>query len=150
MTTLKQILANRRNGAKSTGPRTEGGKTISSMNAVDHGMTAEETPFEADQEKVAERYERWRADLKPVGEVQEWLARRVVTAGVRLERCEDHEDALRYDRATRVDGLWEVDRRAAIEALADQLSRRPALIAAKLCQSLYGCEWLLVRWRILG
>ena len=41
MTSLKQIEANRRNGMKSTGPRTEAGKEQSRRNAVRHGLTAE-------------------------------------------------------------------------------------------------------------
>lgn len=40
MATQAQINANRRNAAKSTGPRTSSGKAVSSRNAVTHGMTA--------------------------------------------------------------------------------------------------------------
>jgi hypothetical protein len=41
MTSFKQIEANRRNAHKSTGPKTEAGKTASRCNAVRHGLTAE-------------------------------------------------------------------------------------------------------------
>ncbi len=41
MATQKQIEANRRNAQKSTGPKTEEGKTKSKFNALKHGMTAE-------------------------------------------------------------------------------------------------------------
>ena len=41
MASEKQIAANRRNAAKSTGPKSTAGKEISRMNAAKHGMQAE-------------------------------------------------------------------------------------------------------------
>jgi hypothetical protein len=41
MATFSQIEANRRNGFRSTGPKTEAGKMRSRRNAVRHGLTAE-------------------------------------------------------------------------------------------------------------
>ena len=41
MASEAQIAANRRNGAKSTGPRTARGKTAVGRNALRHGLTAE-------------------------------------------------------------------------------------------------------------
>ena len=39
MVTEAQVKANRRNAARSTGPRTEGGKRRSGQNATNHGLT---------------------------------------------------------------------------------------------------------------
>lgn len=41
MTSLRQFEANRRNAARSTGPKTDDGKRKSRLNAVRHGLTAE-------------------------------------------------------------------------------------------------------------
>jgi len=41
MTSYRQIVANRHNALKSTGPKTETGKQASRRNAVRHGLTAE-------------------------------------------------------------------------------------------------------------
>ncbi|WP_141701773.1 hypothetical protein [Methyloceanibacter marginalis] len=40
MASSKQIAANKANAKKSTGPKTEAGKSCSSMNALTHGLTA--------------------------------------------------------------------------------------------------------------
>src|SRR5262252_6626252 len=42
MSTDKQIEANRLNALKSTGPKSDQGKANSSMNALRHGLTAEQ------------------------------------------------------------------------------------------------------------
>ena len=41
MTSFRQIAANRRNAAKSTGPTTDEGKQRSRCNAIRNGLTAE-------------------------------------------------------------------------------------------------------------
>jgi hypothetical protein len=88
MATLKQLEANRRNAAKSTGPRTESGKAASRMNALKTGIDAQShvLPGESSEALAAlsgEYYERYRPShpeqraLVNILISNEWLLRRL-------------------------------------------------------------------------
>ena len=68
MTTKKQIKANKANAKKSTGPKTEDGKSISKMNAVTHGLLSQYAVMSGED---AEQFEALRTmlceEFKPVG-----------------------------------------------------------------------------------
>jgi len=88
MTSDAKIEANRRNAAKSTGPKTAEGKASSKMNALKHGLLSEHMVLKDEDE---ERLEAFRAGLwqhlQPVGELEELLADRVVATAWRLRRA---------------------------------------------------------------
>jgi hypothetical protein len=88
MTTEKQIAANQDNALKSTGPRTPEGKRKSSKNALKHGLLSREVLLPDGEEKtVLEAFgSRLRADLEPVGELEDLLVDRIITAAWRLRR----------------------------------------------------------------
>ena len=87
MTSDKQIEANRRNALKSTGPKTPEGKAAVRLNAVRHGLLSRETllPGE-DEEALRELGQNLRAELQPVGELENHLVDRLVSACWRLRR----------------------------------------------------------------
>ena len=60
MSTEKQIEANRHNAKKSTGPKSEEGKTRTRRNALRHGLTAEQTVLPHEDPK---NYDHLRAGL---------------------------------------------------------------------------------------
>ncbi|WP_439401360.1 hypothetical protein ACNJYA_32415 [Bradyrhizobium sp. DASA03068] len=53
MTSIRQIEANRRNAKRSTGPKTAGGKTRSSRNALRHGLACSAISDPAEAAKLA-------------------------------------------------------------------------------------------------
>src|SRR5947207_15126426 len=112
MTTLRQIEANQRNGTLSTGPRTESGLDAASLNAVTHGLSAKKFVPADDLARIAERLEKWRPELKPEGDLQEWQARQYVAASVRIDRCEAAEADYRSRLAERAadEDCWIDDR----------------------------------------
>jgi hypothetical protein len=88
MATEAQILANRRNALKSTGPRTDQGRAAVSQNAVKHGLSAyndvicSENPadFDLHRAQVLE-------ELAPDTPMESVLADRIVSLSWRLKRA---------------------------------------------------------------
>ena len=93
----KQLAANRRNAQKSTGPKTEEGKSVVAQNAVRHGFTAA-APILPNEDPAA--YAAFKSqltkELNPQGHVENMLADRIVDLSWRLKRSGRlHIDAYR-------------------------------------------------------
>ena len=89
MATEAQVSANRRNAAKSTGPKTTRGKAIVAQNAIRHGLLARRNviPGEEQQEFDLHRREVI-GELTPAGKIEICLAERIVGLTWRLQRAE--------------------------------------------------------------
>ncbi len=89
MPTTAQVLANRQNAEKSTGPQTAEGKAVVSQNAVKHGLFAAETVITGENPAEYEAFhDQFLAELGPVGMVESVLAERIVSLSWRLRRAE--------------------------------------------------------------
>src|SRR5687767_6220540 len=88
MATAAQILANRANSQRSTGPQTEAGKERSSSNSFRHGLTSSKVVLPG--EDPAE-YDAFRADIleqyKPANSTEQIVAEELCAAGWRLNRA---------------------------------------------------------------
>jgi hypothetical protein len=88
MATQRQIEANRRNAARSTGPRTRQGKLRSRRNALRHGLTAE---IVAESFEVAHEFEALEAaliaDYDPQSTLEFQLVGRIASLLWRLRRA---------------------------------------------------------------
>jgi hypothetical protein len=106
MTSEARIAANRRNAAKSTGPRTEAGKAAARRNALRHGLTAEQiVMFDENTEDFVAFHDELRVTLDPADAVEEMLAERIVLCAWRLRRASRTETEL-YAAMTRREGSW--------------------------------------------
>jgi hypothetical protein len=87
MTSEKKARANRQNALKSTGPKTPEGKDAVHLNALKHGLLAQEvlTPGE-DEAALMELAEGFVAELRPVGELEVRLAENIIADYWRLRR----------------------------------------------------------------
>ena len=87
MASGKKVEANRRNALKSTGPKTPEGKATVRLNALKHGLRSEEVLLPAeDGEALRDLSESLRAELQPIGELEDLLVDRIVAAYWRLRR----------------------------------------------------------------
>ena len=87
MTSVKQLAANRANAKKSTGPRTEAGKSRSRLNSWKHGLTAKEITSEGESPRKFDilRAELWE-QLQPAAGLESVLADRLAAYAWRLRR----------------------------------------------------------------
>src|SRR5919107_635624 len=88
MMSNQQANVNRRNALKSTGPNTSEGKAVVRYNATKHGLLSRDVllPGE-DEEALKELDEDLRAELHPVGAMENLLVDRIVAAHWRLRRA---------------------------------------------------------------
>jgi hypothetical protein len=112
VTSERQLAANRANALHSTGPKTLEGKAAVRLNAFRHGLLARDVVLpEEDLDAFEDLQNRVRADLSPVGPIEEILVDRVVNTMWRLRRLERAEAAL-FD--------WRV-RQLQVSQLADRV-----------------------------
>jgi hypothetical protein len=92
----RKVAANRENAKKSTGPKTDKGKAISSLNALTHGILAKKVvalgpPLVEDPAHFYALLESLRAHYKPVGVLEDVKVEEIATINwnkLRLQRYE--------------------------------------------------------------
>jgi hypothetical protein len=89
MATKSQIAANRSNGAKSNGPRTEEGRAVASRNSLKHGLAAEQIVliFSETEDDFTRFHDEMRASFAPMDAVEEQLVEHAVLCAWRLRRA---------------------------------------------------------------
>jgi len=97
--TDKQIIANRGNAGRSTGPVTPSGKAIAARNSLKHGLLAKEVVIDAGEgAENQEQFDALLADLKdqfdPQGTLEEMLVEKIASAYWRLRRAHRFEVGL--------------------------------------------------------
>ena len=143
----QQLMANRRNALKSTGPKTAAGKAVARMNALKHGLLAGQVVVRSHKlrESRGEFKNLCRAHhehLAPVGPLEEMLVGQIVTATWRLRRArtaEMGEIALSVDR-----GWWEREKQDPLSLLLT-LTPNPfsVCLVTRLGRSVAGCHYLI-------
>jgi len=105
MATEAQILTNRRNAQKSTGPCSRQGKAAASQNSVKHGLLARQAVIISESKADFDLYrDRMLSELAPESPMESMLAERIVILSWRLKRVGRIQaqtiDALNADNAS--------------------------------------------------
>ena len=131
MTTQRQLNANRKNGAKSSGPKTALGKRVSSQNARKHGLSASaEMPInhELRTELVNDALSRGYSEAAASALVSSVLQHQRVCrayADIYIKDCREHGGP-NLDSRGRVDRLKGLDIISALECLvSDEVRLTP-------------------------
>ncbi|MBV8864451.1 MAG: hypothetical protein JO210_03520 [Acidobacteriaceae bacterium] len=126
MSTNAQITANRQNSQLSTGPTSEAGKAISSLNAVKTGLTGRTVLLPAeDASAYAAQVARFEHEWKPATDAERALVQALADTEWRLLRIPSLEA-----------GIYALGRLESAGLFADQdESVRPALIEAHIFRS---------------
>jgi len=104
--TEKQKAANRKNAARSTGPKTEEGKEKTRLNALKHGLTGALVVLpDEDQKEFDTLRNAVYSDFDPQGVAEEILAERIVSTTWKLYRLD------RTEASVLTWYLYEVERR---------------------------------------
>ena len=102
MTSERQKAANRANALHSTGPKTQEGKAVVRLNAFRHGLLTRDVVLPGeDADAFEDLLNQVRAELSPVGPIEELLVDRAVNTMWRLGRLARAETAL-FDWRVRV------------------------------------------------
>ncbi len=145
-----KLLANRRNAAKSTGPKTPEGKARSRQNALKHGLTGSGVALPSeDQAAITLRFTELQAQLKPKTDGGEQLLRRFAFLTVRMERCERTRPRRPPCAVRHALEKFDDERLAFVEGLAAKIYTEPATSFRRLQMSPEGIDWLLGEWEIL-
>jgi len=94
MATPAQILANRQNAEKSSGPVTAAGKARVSQNATKLGLFSVANFVRPEEQDLFKSFESgYMAELAPVTSLEQTLSREIIHAAWRLRRCANLEVA---------------------------------------------------------
>jgi hypothetical protein len=132
MASAAQIEANRANAKRSTGPRSDLGKSRSRLNSLDHGFRANLLVLPTEQFGEYEKSLRgWRAKFQPTNAAEEFLVQGLAGIGCQIQRIRLAHTCRLATRQINGDIEADNNERAQVAALGERLfqesgSPRPA------------------------
>jgi hypothetical protein len=143
----RKITANRANASHSTGPRSSAGKAKSRLNALKHGLRAEQVVIPGEDPRAFEaECAAWSADWQPRSHTRAILVERAAATSWRLRRCVRIEGMRLQQMSLR--NMLEYDKLVAQRILASvtRLRTEPAEAVAELMTDAHGITTLMDLW----
>jgi hypothetical protein len=143
----RKITANRANASHSTGPRSSAGKAKSRLNALKHGLRAEQVVIPGEDPRAFEaECAAWSADWQPKSHTRAILVERAAATSWRLRRCVRIEGMRLQQMSLR--NMLEYDKLVAKRILASvqRLRTEPAEAVAELMMDAHGITTLMDLW----
>jgi hypothetical protein len=138
---------NRRNAQRSTGPKTAEGKAKARLNALKHGLRAEEFALPGeDQEELKRLTDEWVEYYQPRSPGERAVLDRCVYATVQLNRCTRYHQEAVAEQVRQAQEDWVKQQEDEVAALVEQLKTAPGEAVRKLKRSSLGCRWLIEQW----
>jgi hypothetical protein len=137
----------RRNAQRSTGPKTAEGKARARVNALKHGLRAEDFALPGeDQEQLKRLTEEWVEYYEPRSPGERAVLDRCVHATVQLQRCARFQAETVTEQIRTAYEDWHNTQEDELEELKGRLETEPSEAVRLLKRSSLGCRWMLQQW----
>jgi hypothetical protein len=147
LTRAQRRKQNRANARHSTGPTSQEGKRIASLNSLRNGLTAKTLvlPNENPQD-VQARVDAWHQSCQPQGHLEEELVNQMALASQRIQRIARAENAILAEQVANAEIDWKRAQETRLLNLTRHLYSEPEQTHVDLLSFGAGVCWLLERW----
>jgi hypothetical protein len=147
----RKVTANRANAKHSTGPRSSAGKAKSRLNALKHGLRAEQVVIPGEDPRAFEaECAAWSADWQPRSHTRAILVERAAATSWRLRRCVRIEGARLQRMSSNNTGVFDKAYDQRVQATVNRLRTEPAQAVAELLNDAQGIIALRDLWNELA
>jgi hypothetical protein len=150
-TARERAAINRQNSRQSTGPKTDKGKRISSMNSTRHAFCTETRALPGeDAVLLRETTARFFDIYRPTTPGEAACVDDMAWARVQVTRVRRSIQAILVRQCDAAALDYDLGQETEVQRLIDTLRHSPAAALHQLRQSAAGCRWLIGRWERLG
>jgi hypothetical protein len=148
LTKAQRRKVNTRNAQRSTGPKSEITKAISSRNSLKHGLCCTKimTLPQEDPDALAARTRQWQDYYRPASPGAQHLMDRCVRSSLLADRCFAYHDDVTARQVREATLRWDCELEAELNEHVARLPTEPTAAVEGLRRTAAGCEYLAARF----